>query len=158
MLRPDGSTVWQTQKGGHAAYFALHDLTHYVVESVLRIDDAFFGLLAAGWSIQETEGKSSRGPLPLNALFVEAVVGALDLERASRARWTAAEFNDSLATHLTAAGRRTPRRLTEDDLARIRQARAELFRQWESLGAGESLRIAWDVPLVPRGGTAGGED
>lgn len=158
MLRADGSTAWQTQRGAHAAFFSFHDLTHYAVESVLQMDDAFFGLLAMGWSIEETEGKSPRGPLPLNAVFIEAVVGALDVERASGTRWTADEFNDSLATHMTAAGRTPPRRLTDDDLARIRKRRAELFRQWDSLGAGESLRLPWDVPLASRDGTASRKD
>ncbi len=158
MTRGDGSTVWQNQNGGHAAFFPFHDLTHYAVESVLRIDDAFFGLLAAGWSIAETEGKSARGRLPINAVFVEAIVGTLDTERASLTRWTAAEFNDSLATYMTAAGRTVPSELTDDDLARIRTRRAELFQQWESLGEGDSLSLPWDVPLAPRDGTASGKD
>lgn len=158
MTRGDGSTVWQTLKGGHASFFPFHDLTHYAVESALRIGDAFFGLVAAGWSIEDTQGKSARGPLPINALFVEAVVGALDTERASLTRWTAAEFNDSLATYMTAAGRTVPAELTDDDLARIRTRRAELFRQWESLGEEESLILPWDIPLAPRDGTAGGKD
>src|SRR5688572_24292833 len=84
--REDGSRVWQKQEGAHAGFFPLHDITHYAVETVLAIHDAFLGLLAAGWSIEETEGKSARGPLPLNAQFVEAVVGTLDAERASATR------------------------------------------------------------------------
>lgn len=158
ITRADGSKVWQKQTAGHAAFFPFHDLTHYAVESVLRIDDAFFGLVAAGWSIDETEGKSARGPLPLDALFVEAVVGTLDSERASLARWTAAEFNESLATHMARGGRRAPRQLSDEDLARIRRRRAELFQQWESLGPGESLRLGWDIPLGSRDSPASRED
>ena len=54
VTRDDGSTIWQKQSGAHATFFPLHDLTHYAVESVLAIGDAFYGLLAAGWSIEET--------------------------------------------------------------------------------------------------------
>jgi hypothetical protein len=158
MTRGDGSMVWQTLKGSHAAFFPFHDLTHYAVESVLRLGDGFFGLLAAGWSIEETQGKSARGPLPTNAFFVEAVVGTFDTERASMRRWTAAEFNDSLATHMTSVGRTVPLELTEEDLGRIRTRRAELFQQWDTLGEGDSLSLPWDVPLAPRDGTASGKD
>ena len=31
----------------------LHDLIHYVVETTLGYREAFFGLLAAGWDIQD---------------------------------------------------------------------------------------------------------
>jgi hypothetical protein len=158
MTRHDGSRVWQKQRGALARFFSLHDLTHYAVESVLAIGDAFFGLLASGWSIEETEGKGARGPLPVNALFVEAVVGALDTERASGSRWTAAEFNASLATHMARTGRTAPRQLTDDDLARIRRRRAELFQQWESLAPGAALILSWDVPQAGRDGTAIGQD
>lgn len=158
MTRADGSTVWQNQKGGHAAFFPFHDLTHYAVESVLRIDDAFFGLVAAGWSIEETGGKSVRGRLPDNALFVEAVVGTLDVERASHTRWTAVEFSESLAKHMARVGRDVPRQLTDDDLMSIRKRRAELFQRWELLGEGASLMLPWDVPLAARDGTASGKD
>ena len=139
--RSDGSIVWQKQERARAAFFPLHDLTHYAVESVLRIGDAFFGLIAAGWSIEDTEGKGARGSLPLNALFVEAVVGALDTERASGARWTAVEFNHSMATHMARTGRAAPLQLTDEDLSRIRKRRAELFATWEALPAGQSLRM-----------------
>src|SRR5687767_4483531 len=144
--REDGSTVWQKQEGKHAAFFPLHDITHYAVETVLAIHDAFLGLLAAGWSIEETEGKSARGPLPLNAQFVEAVVGTLDAERASATRWTAAEFNETLATHMARAGRSTPRRLTDDELARIRKRRAQLFEQWRALPLGQTLTLPFPAP------------
>jgi hypothetical protein len=158
MLRADGSLVWHTQRGAHAVFFPFHDLTHYAVESVLRIGDAFFGLLAAGWSTEETEGKSARGPLPRNAVFVEAVVGTLDRERGSFTRWTADEFNDSLATYMASGGRTPPRQLTDDDLTRIRDRRAELFEQWDRLGAGERLSLSWDVPMVSGDGTASTKD
>lgn len=139
--RDDGTTDWQKQDGKNAGFFPLHDLTHFAVEMELGIGDAFYGLLASGWSISDTEGKSDRGPLPLNALFVEAVVGTFDSERASGSLWTAADFNESLATHMGRDGRMTPRQLTDDDLERIRRRRAALFARWQSLPAGDTLRL-----------------
>lgn len=144
--REDGATDWQKQDGKYAAFFPLHDLTHYCVETELGITDAFYGLLASGWSISDTEGRSDRGPLPVSALFVEAVVGTLDSERASGSRWTAAEFNEGLAILMTRNGRVVPHQLTDDELARIRRRRAELFARWQALPAGETLRLEFPAP------------
>ena len=141
---------WQKQDGKYAGFFPLHDLTHYAVETELGIMDAFYGLLGSGWSISDTEGKSDRGALSLNALFVESLVGTLDSERASGSRWTAEEFNESLAVHMGRHGRVAPRRITEDDLARIRGCRAELFARWQSLPAGETLRLEFPRPHESR--------
>lgn len=144
--RADGTRTWQKRAGTHAAFFPLHDITHYAVETVLAVEDAFLGLLAAGWSIEETEGKSARGPLPLNARFVEAVVGTLDAERASTARWTAAEFNETLATHMARTEGGTPRVLTDDELAQIRRRRAQLFEAWRVLPPGQTLTLPFPAP------------
>ena len=36
-VRADGSVTWQKQTDRQAAYFALHDLTHFVVETTLGL-------------------------------------------------------------------------------------------------------------------------
>src|SRR5260370_27935721 len=79
-IRQDGSITWQKQTR-HAAYFALHDLTHYAVETSLHYGRGFFGLIAEGWDIEDTTGKGSRGPLPEEAVEVEKIVGLFDSER-----------------------------------------------------------------------------
>lgn len=139
--REDGTTTWQKQEGANAAFFPLHDLTHYAVETELGIRDAFYGLVAQGWEIEETTGKSPRGALPEIALFVENVVGTLDTERGSGSRWTAAEFNDSCARFAANGGRAAPRPLTDDELSLIRKRRAELFAQWSAVPVGQSLDL-----------------
>jgi hypothetical protein len=141
VMRADGTIEWQKQSGQQAAFFPLHDLTHYAVESELGITAAFWGLLASGWSIEDTTGKGRRGALPVEAVFVEAVVGTLDVERASGTRWTADEFNDSLGRHIRSSGRTVPRVLTDDELRRIRRRRAELFEQWAAIPPGGSLQL-----------------
>lgn len=139
--RRDGTEEWQKQQGRHAAFFPLHDLTHFSVETTLGIRDAFYGLIAAGWSIEDTTGKGKRGALPLDAIFVENVVGTLDTERASGSRWTAAEFNENTARYAATNGLPAPRTLTDDELARIRKRRAELFQAWHDLPAGDALEL-----------------
>lgn len=49
LRRADGSVTWQRQEGIQGRCFPLHDLTHYAVETVLGLDQAFFGLVASGW-------------------------------------------------------------------------------------------------------------
>ena len=146
-VRDDASVTWQKQEGHQGAFFPLHDLTHYSVESELGIRNAFYGLIADGWDIEDTTGKGARGPLSPDAVFVEHVVGTFDTERASSTRWTAEEFNDSLARSASnSGGKFAARRLTEDDLARIRKRRAELFQQWHALPAGQTLSLVFPAP------------
>ncbi len=104
-VRADGSATWQKQKSRHAAFFALHDLTHFAVESTLGFRRGFFGLIAEGWEIEETTGKHARGPLPSEAREVELIVGKLDGERACGAIWTAEDFNQHLANSRRKRGR-----------------------------------------------------
>ena len=139
--------TWQKQESRHAAFFALHDLTHFAVETVLGFQRGFFGLVSEGWEIEETTGKGSRGPLPNEAKEVEYVVGALDSERASAAIWSAQDFNQQAAIHAASAALPEPRWLTDEELERVRSRRAELFDEWRRVEPGEALelRIAFDA-------------
>jgi hypothetical protein len=147
-IRADGSETWQKQQGHQAAFFPLHDLTHFAVESELGIRDAFYGLIADGWSIDDTGARGVAAKLPPDAIFVENVVGTLDSERASGSRWTAAEFNENTERFALNGGRPVPRKLTDDELARVRKRRAELFSQWSELQPGQTLELTFDSPLL----------
>jgi hypothetical protein len=142
-IRADGTETWQTQQGKNAAFFARHDLTHYVVESELGVRTAFFGLIADGWTIDQTGQRGVAAKLPVDAIFVENVVGTLDSERASGSRWTAEEFNENTARFAANAGRPAPRKLTDDELSRIRKRRAELFAEWAALPDGGTMELTF---------------
>jgi len=142
-VRSDGSETWQKQEGSHAAFFPLHDLTHYSVESELGLTNAFYGLIGQGWSITDTEGRGPRGRLPAEAVFAEWLVGTFDAERASSERWTAAEFVDTGTRHFAKSGMALPRGLTDDELWRIRKRRAELFAEWHALRPGATLELSF---------------
>jgi hypothetical protein len=133
--RADGSVTWQKQHR-RAAIFALHDLTHFAVETILGFRRAFFGLIDEGWEIEETDGKSPRGALPPEATVAECIVGLLDAERASSAEWTAEEFK---------AGRLQFAPVTDEDLLRIRDRRRQLFEQWAAVEPGSALKLIWDT-------------
>src|SRR5207302_930128 len=51
-----------------AAFFALHDVTHFAVESTLGFRRGFYGLIIEGWDVEDTTGKGARGPLPKEAV------------------------------------------------------------------------------------------
>jgi hypothetical protein len=140
-VRDDGSVTWQKQEGNHAIFFPLHDLTHYAIETELGFRRSFYGLIAEGWDIDDTTGKSARGPLPNEALEVEYFVSALAAERAGGAAITAEEFNQMAATFARTRGIPLPRRLTDEELTKVRSRFEELAAKWSSLAPGKTLEL-----------------
>lgn len=55
----------------NARFFPLHDLAHYALETVLSATHGFYGLVAAGWEIDDSTSKDTRGPLPDGAVAIE---------------------------------------------------------------------------------------
>lgn len=150
--RTDGTVTWQRQLGVHGQFFPRHDLTHYAVETVLGFQNAFYGLIASGWDISDFGPPWPRGRIPETAGFAELIVGFLDAERASMTRWMAADFNDKATIYYRDHSLDAPPpSLTDDDLARIRQRRAELFAQWEAVAPGGALELTFP----PEGPAAG---
>jgi hypothetical protein len=132
--RQDGSVTWQKQNERHAPYFALHDLTHFAVETTLCYRRGFFGLIAGGWDIEDTTGKGARGPLPPEAGEVEMLVGLIFTERSSGSVWTAEQFN---------AVSKAARRLGTEELAALRRRCGELYRKWSAVPVGEALELRY---------------
>jgi hypothetical protein len=144
-VRADGTTTWQRQRGKQAAFFPRHDLTHFAVESTLQLRQGFFGLMAAGWDFSDFGSPWPRGALPAEGNITELIVAAFDLERSSGERASAAAINDDIAEHCAERGLPAWAPLTEDDLARIRQKRADLFAKWEATPPGETLELRFDL-------------
>ena len=136
--RQDGSVTWQKQ-ARHAVHFALHDLTHYAVETTLGYRRGFFGLIAEGWNVEDTTGKGVRGALPAEALEVEQIVGLFDSERSSGALWSVDEFNEF-----------TGHTFTLVEIQNIRAMRADLFRKWFEVPPGERLELKFERTLPNR--------
>jgi hypothetical protein len=143
-VRANGSVTWQRNDDEHARFFPLHDLTHYAVETELGFTQGFFGLIAEGWNIEETTGKTARGALPNEALEVEYIVSAFSAERAGGAIASAAEFNQLAATFASAKGMPPPRPLSDEDLARVRARFDELATKWRILSPGMTLELPFD--------------
>jgi hypothetical protein len=142
-LRPDGSTTWQRQEGQLGRFFPLHDLTHYAVESVMGFQRAFYGLVAEGWDLSDFGTVESRGKIPDEAGLAESVVGLFDLERMTGERGNAEQMNEPLRTVRADRGLSTALRITDEQIARIRELRAELFDRWKAVPPGEALELSF---------------
>jgi len=143
--RADGTTTWQRQQGGQAAFFPKHDLTHYAVETALGLAQGFYGLVAAGWDFSDFGSPWPRGKLPPEANISEMIVGFFDFERSSGERGTASELNRTLADFCVDNGLPPRRQLSDDDLARVRAKRAEVFSRWDTLEPGNALEVVFDL-------------
>ena len=148
-IRDDGSSTWQRNENQHARFFPLHDLTHYAVESELGFAQGFFGLVAAGWNIEETTGKSARGPLPRETLEVEHLVSLFAAEWNSGPSWNASDFNEHTTAFAKANRLPAPRSLADEQVKRVRDRFNELAARWRDLPDGETLRF--EFPATPRG-------
>src|SRR3982751_5238079 len=93
-VRADGTRTW----GKEHPFFPVHDLTHCAVESVLRLDQAFFGLIAKGWEIDDFAKPGASRRMPFQAIVAEHVVAAFDRERALPLPLTAGELNETVIT------------------------------------------------------------
>lgn len=131
-MRADGTESFQIQPQSQAAHFVLHDLSHYAVETVLVDLIGFFGLIERGWDIVDTTGRGARGPVPLDAIQVEQIVGLFDQERANPGGWSVDQMNAY-----------SPRVLSESEFEEIRSLRADLFRRWERTSLDEGLCLTF---------------
>jgi hypothetical protein len=144
--RADGTTTWQRQEGSSGAFFPLHDLTHYSVETVLGFRRAFYGLVADGWDLTSFGAPGTKDRIPEEALLAEVIVGFFDAERASGSVSSAEDFNWKIRTFFENAKLPVPAfSMTAEALDRIRARRAELFAAWRALPAGETLALAFSA-------------
>jgi hypothetical protein len=150
--RADGTTTWQRQQGGQAAFFPKHDLTHYAVETALGFREGFYGLVSAGWDFSDFGSPWPRGKLPPEANISEMIVGFFDLERRIAERVAADDLNQKLAEYCAENRLPPERQLSEDDLARVRAKRAELFAKWDAVEPGNTLEVVFDLSGRPESG------
>lgn len=139
--RTDHTSTWQRHAGARGVFFAYHDLTHLAVERTLRRTDGFFGLIAKGWDVADTEGSSARGPLPTGAIEIEQLVGLFDRERAGGVDWIAEEFNGAARVYAEMHGHGVPSLLTADQITAIRADVTALHDAWRATPVGEALRV-----------------
>ena len=139
-VRADGSRTWAKEH----PFFPLHDLTHCAVESVLGFEEAFFGLIARGWEIDDFAKPGASGRLPGEAILAEHIVGVLDRERALPQPMSAAEVNTAVATSLP---RDLFQPLTDAQLEAMRALWGDLAARWRGLPPGATMAIPFPARL-----------
>lgn len=144
-VRPDGSMTWHSPKGAQGRFFALHDLTHYAVETTLRATHAFYGLIGEGWDISDFGPPWPRGALPAEALWIEMIVGFFDMERAAGLEYSAAEWNDKARLYYSTHGGAPVRDLGDDELNAIRDRRRDVFAQWAAIQPGGTFELFFPI-------------
>lgn len=148
LRRADGTSTWQKRTGPTAEFFAVHDLTHYAVETELELRRGFYGLVAEGWALTDFGTPWPRGPLPREALPAEVIVGCFDTARAAGDRLTAEDCNASAAAYFANAGLASSVSVTDADLDRVRARLSELVRRWQASQPGETMELEWGGPAV----------
>ena len=139
--RANCTATWQRQQEPRASFFVIHDLEHYAVETILRYNRGFYGLLAEGWDISDFGSPWPRGPLPAEALIPELIVGFLDAERGAGCTWTAADLNEKLAAYFAERGGMAHTPVEDAQLRDIRACAARLAETWAALPQGQALTL-----------------
>ena len=142
--RADGTTT--SGRLGHGDFGAMHDLTHYVVESTLRLRLGFFGMVADGWNIPDFEIKHASRQWPDEALAAECIVGQLSDAIFGEHELDATDFN-WMVTQAIAGVRPGAkfRAIRADELRAIKQRLDELLDRWRALPAGETLELEFSL-------------
>jgi len=136
-VRPDGSTTWSKV----SEFFPVHDLTHYVVETTLGLDGAFFGLIRSGWSIQDFESPGASKRTPPEAILAEVMVGVLQREVLLRQGSTADSYNREVLASLQGLAQPIRREVSPEDLATMQSRLEGLLANWKSISPGQWLEL-----------------
>jgi hypothetical protein len=134
-FRDDGSTTWERARVG-----VLHDLIHYVVETTLGYREAFYGLLAAGWDIQDfgevDPHTGLKRVIPVEAGKTEAIVGLLQMDIMGLGGFEEGEA--------TLAEWKLPR-IAPETLEQIRSEVRALHQQWEAVPPGGHMELVFET-------------
>ena len=143
-FRDDGSTAGKRYEK-HGVFFSYHDLTHFAVETTLGFERGFYGLIASGWDIADTDGKGARGKPPLEALLVEHIVGLFSSENVGgNPSLTAVEFNRQLNEMVGPKGIAVGRNFSDQDLSATRERIRDLHAKWAAVPNGGSMELSFN--------------
>src|ERR1043165_5450261 len=158
-IRDQGSVA--VQRNGHGGFFALHDLMHYAVESVLGLNRAFFGLVSEGWDFETFSDKEDPRyqSLPEEEIFAEHLVACLTRRYSERA-WEDTEllalFTDEVNREVSGALR--PFAATPSKIAQIYTLFGNLAARWTAVPIGEHMELTFPPAGSPNTDLNGGRE
>ena len=145
-VRDDGSGT--SGRLGTGGFGAVHDLTHFVVETTLGLRQGFYGLLADGWDIPDFAAKGHAARLPDEAIVVECIVGQLtnaifagNVPAADEFNWLVAEAVRAVRPRAAAPA------VSAAVLAAMRQQVDAHLAAWRALPVGQTLTLAFAPPV-----------
>lgn len=131
-IREDGtSTYFRDENQG--GFFAIHDLTHFAIESTLGFTRAFFGLVAAGRDLDSFNQTGEQ--FHPEALQTEKLSGLVLLRDAHGNLLAAEEISEQVGDF----------EVSEDQLEKIRGVLDGLIAKWRALKPGECLEVDFPV-------------
>ena len=132
-IRDDGSVTWTYLHRG----FVHHDFAHYVVETTLGFENAFFGLVAKGYDIPDfSQPKAKRTfEIPEEAMNTEPIVALLQADLPNTPYPQDTNSNGLFREHSATV----PVSVTDEQLEAMRQKLQALLQQWHDLQPGESM-------------------
>ena len=161
-VREDGSRT-SAPIGPATHYGPVHDLAHYVAESVLGTKRGFLGLCSEGWSIQDF-GTDTMKDLPPEAAVAEALAGSLSRMEMMKQWDSLDDFNWSCTSALT-QGKASDRSkqwgelgeaidawrrgeaavaVTQDEYDAMWRALLRLRGEWNRVAPGDTLRLVFE--------------
>jgi len=141
-VREDGTVTWSHVRPG----MMVHELLHYAVETELGFKNAFYGILAKGYGIEEFESDRSKRPtalmpknLPKEAHWAEIIVGLFQTQLSDRQKIES--FREMIEQACTMRGLAPPDALTEENYEKVWQTFQILYKKWKHLEWGEDLVV-----------------
>ena len=137
-IRDDGSVTWAHLHRG----FVQHDFAHYVVETTLGFENAFFGLVAKGYHIPDFSEPKAKRPfeIPEEAIDTEPIVALLQVDLLEGLGYSGDSdgiFRDHRAS--------LPVGITDEQLEIMRQKLRALLERWNELRPGESMELQFKI-------------
>lgn len=136
---------------GSGGFGAVHDLTHYAVETALGLRQGFYGLLARGWAIPGFAEKGAAHRLPDEALVTECIVGQLTNVVFAAREVAAEEFNWLVRSAVDGVrpGAAGPV-INVEILRQMRHTLDALLARWRSLPPGGTPELEYEASSPPR--------
>lgn len=137
-IRDEGSVTWTHLHRG----FVQHDFAHYVAETTLGFENAFFGLVAKGYDIPDFSEPKAERPfeIPEEAMDTEPIVALLQADLLEDLGYSGE--SDGIFRDHTAS---LPVGITDEQLEVMRQELRALLRQWHDLQPGESMTLQFKI-------------
>ena len=133
-IRDDGSVTWTHLHRG----FVQHDFAHYVVETTLGFENAFFGLVSKGYDIPDFSAPKAERPfeIPREAMDTEPIVALLQADLLESLGYSG-DSDGIFQDHSVSL----PVNLTDKQLEVMRRNLRALLQRWRDLQPGESMTL-----------------